>query len=317
MDRDLLVHFPVFLSVARRGGFAAAAAELGMSPSAVSHSIRQIEMRLGQPLFARTTRSVALTEAGRSLMDSVGDAFLEIGEAVDRLRSNAGTVAGHLRLSVPRTALDIVVTPVLAELSRRHPDLVVEIASEDASIDIISSGFDAGVRLGEMIAQDMIATRLTPPFRMIMVASPAYLARMGEPKRIADLSDHNCIRFRLISSGALYDWELEEAGKDIKVATKGTVIVTDATYAKELALAGVGIAYLMEPLSRQEIEVGRLEVVLAEHAVEEPGLFLYYPRKASTAPKLRAFIDVAKEVLTARVDRTWMASQNQFEAKSS
>jgi DNA-binding transcriptional LysR family regulator len=298
MDRDILLHFPVFLSVARRGGFAAAAAELGMSPSAVSHSVRQIEMRLGQPLFARTTRSVALTEAGRGLMDSVANAFLEIGEAVDRLRSNAGTIAGHLRLSVPRTALSIVVTPVLAELSRRYPDLVVEIASEDASIDIIARGFDAGIRLGEMIAQDMIATRLTPPFRMIMVASPAYLARAGSPKSIAELSSRNCIGFRLISSGALYDWELEEDGKDVTIKTKGTVIVTDATYAKELALAGVGIAYLMEPLARDEINAGKLEVVLPRHAVEEPGLFLYYPRKASAAPKLRAFIDVAKEVLT-------------------
>jgi len=297
MDRDLLSHFPVFLTVARRGGFAAAAAELGMSPSAVSHSIRMVEERLGVSLFARTTRSVALTEAGRDLQASIGHSFDEIEEAIDHLRSSAGNVTGHLRLSVPRTALAIVMTPVVIELARRHPQLVVEIASEDASVDIIARGFDAGVRLGEMIAQDMIALRLTPPFKMILVASPDYLKQNGSPQSIADLAHHNCIGFRQITSGSLYDWELEEHGKLVSVAVTGTVVVTDATYAKELALAGVGIAYLMAPLAADDLTNGRLEQVLPENAIEEPGLFLYYPQRASMAPKLRAFITVAKDVL--------------------
>lgn len=288
---------PVFLAVARRGGFAAAAAELGMSPSAVSHSIRMIEGRLGIALFARTTRSVALTEAGQSLQASAGQAFSEIEEAIDNIRSSTGSVAGHLRLSVPRTALATVITPVVVELSRRHPELVVEIASEDASVDIIARGFDAGVRLGEMIAQDMVALRLTPPFDMIMVASPDYLERRGEPRSIADLKNHNCIGFRLITAGSLYDWELEEEGKLVSVAVKGTVVVTDATYAKELALAGVGIAYLMAPTAATELSEGRLKQLLPENAIEEPGLFLYYPQRTSMAPKLRAFITVAREVL--------------------
>jgi DNA-binding transcriptional LysR family regulator len=299
MDRDLLAHFPVFLAVARRGGFAAAAAELGMSPSAVSHSIRMIEARLGLALFARTTRSVALTEAGQNLQASAGQAFSEIEEAIDHIRSSTGNVTGHLRLSVPRTALATVITPVVVELSRRHPELVVEIASEDASVDIITRGFDAGVRLGEMIAQDMVALRLTPPFDMIMVASPDYLKHHGEPRSIADLGNHNCIGFRLITAGSLYDWELEEDGKLVSVAVKGTAVVTDATYAKELALAGVGIAYLMAPLAAADIAAGQLKQVLPESAIEEPGLFLYYPQRASTAPKLRAFITVAREVLKA------------------
>jgi DNA-binding transcriptional LysR family regulator len=299
MDRDLLAHFPVFLSVARRGGFASAAAELGMSPSAVSHSIRTIETRLGLALFARTTRSVALTEAGHNLVASVGSAFSEIEEAIDHVRSTAGHVTGLLRLSVPRTALATVITPVIVELSRRHPELVVEIASEDASVDIIARGFDAGVRLGEMIAQDMVALRLTPPFNMIMVASPDYLAREGKPQAIADLANHNCIGFRLITAGGLYDWELEEGGKLVSIAVRGTTVVTDATYAKELALAGVGIAYLMAPLASADLSAGHLAQVLPQNAIEEPGLFLYYPQRASMAPKLRAFITVAKEVLKA------------------
>jgi DNA-binding transcriptional LysR family regulator len=299
MDRDLLSHFPVFLSVARHGGFAAAAAELGMSPSAVSHSIRMIEGRLGLALFARTTRSVALTEAGQNLLASAGQAFTEIEEAVDRIRSSTGTVSGHLRLSVPRTALSTVITPVIVALSRRHPELVVEIASEDASVDIIARGFDAGIRLGEMIAQDMVALRLTPPFNMLVVASPDYLERHGEPLEIADLGNHNCIGYRQITSGGLYDWELEEDGKLVAIAVRGTVVVTDATYAHELALAGVGIAYLMAPLAAGDIAAGRLKQVLAKHAIEEPGLFLYHPQRASMAPKLRAFITVAREVLKA------------------
>ncbi|MDB5556759.1 MAG: LysR family transcriptional regulator, partial [Rhizobium sp.] len=282
---------------ARRGGFAAAAAELGMSPSAVSHAVRVIESRLGTPLFARTTRSVALTETGQQLKDSVASSFSEIGEAIEKLKSSAGSVTGLLRLNVPRTALSTVVTPVVAELSRRHPDLVVEIASEDASVDIVSKGFDAGIRLGEMIAQDMMAMRLTPPFRMIMVASPDYLAVRGMPQTIADLRSHNCIGFRQITAGGLYDWELLEDGKDVAVAVHGTVVVTDATYAMELALAGVGIAYLMAPLAVTNLASGRLVQILASSAIEEPGLFLYYPRRASLAPKLRAFITIAREVL--------------------
>ena len=297
MDRDLVAHLPIFLAVARRGGFAAAAAELGMSPSAVSHAVRVIEGRLGTPLFARTTRSVALTEAGQLLKDSVASSFSEIGEAIEKLKSSAGAVTGLLRLNVPRTALSTVVTPVIAELSRRHPDLVVEIASEDASVDIVSRGFDAGIRLGEMIAQDMVAMRLTPPFRMILVASPAYLAEKGTPQTIAELKHHNCIGFRQITAGGLYDWELLDDGKDVAVAVHGTVVVTDATYAMELALAGVGIAYLMAPLAITNLASRRLVQVLSSSAIEEPGLFLYYPRRASMAPKLRAFIAVAREVL--------------------
>jgi DNA-binding transcriptional LysR family regulator len=297
MDRDLLAHLPVILAVARRGGFGAAAAELGMSPSAVSHAVKMVEDRLGAPLFARTTRSVALTQAGADLVSSMGPALHEIEEAIERLRSVAGKVTGLLRLNAPRVALPIAITPVLAELARRYPDLVVEIASDDALTDIVAGGFDAGVRLGGMIAQDMIAIRLTPPFQAIMVAAPSYIEAKGEPETIGDLARHNCIGFRLVTSGGLYAWDLREAGEDVSVAVKGSIVVTDPTYARELALAGAGIAYIFEPLVRAEIRARRLRQLLPQAAIEEPGLFLYYPRRASNAPKLRAFIDVAREVL--------------------
>jgi DNA-binding transcriptional LysR family regulator len=299
MDRDLLSHLPVVLAVARRGGFGAAAAELGMGPSAVSHSVKTVEERLGAPLFARTTRSVALTEAGESLIASLSPAFEDIREAIERLRSARGQVTGLLRINAPRVALPIAITPVLIELARRHPDLVVEIAGDDSLTDIVAGGFDAGVRLGGMIAQDMIAVRLTPPFQAILVAAPRYVEARGAPATIEDLARHNCIGYRLIASGGLYAWDLAENGEDVSVKVKGTALVTDATYAKALALEGVGIAYIFEPLVRAEIKEGRLVQLLPRTAIEEPGLFLYYPRHASNAPKLRAFIDAARDVLSS------------------
>jgi DNA-binding transcriptional LysR family regulator len=297
MDRDLLAHLPVLLAVARRGGFAAAASELGMSPSAVSHAIRIVEERLNTTLFARTTRSVALTEAGERLTASIASALQEIQEALDRARSTHDQVAGVLRLNVPNVALPMAITPVVVELALRHPQLVIEIASDNALTDIVAAGFDAGVRLGEMIDQDMVAIRLTPPFKAIMVAAPRYLAAKGEVKKIGDLAQHNCIGFRLLTSGGLYAWELFENGEDVSVRVNGTMRVSDATYAKELALAGIGIAYLFEPLVRKEIREGTLRWVLPAAAIDEPGLFLYFPRRAADAPKLRAFIQAAKEVL--------------------
>jgi DNA-binding transcriptional LysR family regulator len=299
MDRDLLSHLPVILAVARRGGFGAAAAELGMGPSAVSHSVKTVEERLGAPLFARTTRSVALTEAGESLIASLGPAFEDIREAIERLRSARGQVTGLLRINAPRVALPIAITPVLIELARRHPDLVVEIAGDDSLTDIVAGGFDAGVRLGGMIARDMIAVRLTPPFQAILVAAPRYVEARGAPATIEDLARHNCIGYRLIASGGLYAWDLVQNGEDVSVKVRGTALVTDSTYAKILALEGVGIAYIFEPLVRAEIKEGRLVQLLPQTATEEPGLFLYYPRHASNAPKLRAFIDAAKDILAS------------------
>jgi DNA-binding transcriptional LysR family regulator len=300
MDRDLIVHFPVVLAVARQGGFAAAAAVLGMSPSAVSHAVKTVEDRLGLPLLIRTTRSVALTEAGARFVAEVGPALAEVDEAIERLRASRGRVAGVLRLNVPRVALEIALTPVIAQMARRHPDLVVEITSDDGLVDIVAGGYDAGVRLGEMIARDMTAMRLTPPFKAIMVAAPAYLQSRGAPAALADLGDHNCIGFRLISTGGDYAWEVRENGVDTAVRVKGSARVTDPLYARDLALAGVGVAYVFEPLVREAIRAGRLLWLLPETAIEEPGLFLYFPRRAAQAPKLRAFIDMAREVLGPR-----------------
>lgn len=294
MDRDILQHLPVVAVVARRRSFAAAAAELGLGASAVSHAVRMVEDRLRTPLFARTTRSVSLTEAGEAFLARALPALDAIQEAAEATQALKGRVTGVLRLNAPRVALPLVLVDLLHELAGLHPDLTVEVTTEDALVDIVAGGYDAGIRLGEMIAEDMIAVRLTPPFKAIMVASPAYLATAAPVSTLDDLKAHNCIGYRQASTGGTYTWEVLDGGRDSAVATRGTARVTDPLLALDLALAGVGIAYLFEPLVRRHIREGALRWLLPESAIEEPGLFLYFPRRASEAPKLRAFIDAAR-----------------------
>lgn len=296
MDRDLLPRLPIVAAVARRGGFAAAASELGMSASAVSHAVRLVEERLGQPLFARTTRSVALTEAGKSLIATIAPALQDIHDRVERIRAVKGRPSGLLRINASRISLPLAVTRVIAAMAERYPEVEVEIFSDERLTDIVSEGFDAGIRVGEMIAQDMVAVRLTPPFRSIVVASPGYIGRFGLPNTLADLSNHNCIGYRLIRSGGLYQWEFVEDGRDVAVTVNGQAIVTEAHSAIELAVAGVGLAYVFEPLVKAEIASGRLVHLLGDYAVTEAGLFLYFPRRAELAPKLRAFIDTVRQI---------------------
>jgi DNA-binding transcriptional LysR family regulator len=296
MNRELLVHLPVVATVAEKRGFAAAAQALNMSASAVSHAVRVVEDALGEPLFARTTRCVALTEAGERFLASVGPALEDIAGAVERLGAARGEVSGVLKLNSSRVASQMVLPPLLARLAVIHPKLVVEVHDNDALVDVVAGGFDAGIRLGEQVAQDMVSVRLTPPFKALLVAAPDYLQRRGTPARVADLAAHNCIGFRLLAAGGLYDWELREAGETVAVRTTGSAVITDASFARDLALAGVGIAYIFEPLVREPLASGRLVQLLPEAAFEEPGLFLYFPRRASLAPKLRAFIDAARSL---------------------
>lgn len=268
-----------------------------MSPSAVSHAVKAVEERVGVPLFARTTRSVSLTDAGAELVEAAGAALSDIEEQVESLQAARDRVRGLLRLNVPTVALSWAVTPVVVAMGERYPEVRVEVFADNGLTDIVAAGFDAGIRLGEMIAEDMVAVRLTAPFRVAVVASPAYLARRGAPKTVADLRQHACIAYRNVSGGGLYAWELLDGGRDVAVTSPGPVIVNDAVYARDLALAGVGLAYLYWPNVAEDLAEGRLVEVLAEAAIEEPGLFLYFPRRASRSSKLRAYIDTAREVL--------------------
>ena len=297
MDRTLITHLPAVLAVARTRSFARAAAELGVGASAVSHAVKAVEQRVGQPLFARTTRSVSLTEVGESFVRSAQQAFDDIDAATEAVRADQPEITGILRINAPRIALYLGLIPILERLAVAHPKLTVEVIADDALTDVVAQGFDAGIRLGEMIAQDMVALRLTAPLRAIMVASPAYLDARGTPASIEDVGKHNCIGFRLLASGAIYAWDLQEGGKDVKVSVSGTVRVSDPSFARELALVGIGITYIFEPLVRADLQEGRLVEVLPAASIEEPGLFLYFPRHASEARKLRAFIDVMREQL--------------------
>jgi DNA-binding transcriptional LysR family regulator len=297
MDRHLLGHLRTVVCVARHRSFAAAAAELRMSPSAVSHAVRSVEDRLHTPLFARTTRSVSLTEAGVRFIAGLEPALADIGKTVEGLTAERNEVIGLLRIDAPRAAFDMALIPILARLARQHPRLTVEIRTGQFSVDIVAQGLDAGIRIRRFIQQDMVTTRLTGSFKVILVASRDYVDARGTPKSIADLLQHNCIGIRSAGSGAIVDWELIDGKKPTTVRTSGTALVTDMTEALSLALAGVGIAYVIESLARRYLRDGSLEWLLPQTAVEHDGAFLYYPRRASLAPKLRAFIDVAKKAL--------------------
>jgi DNA-binding transcriptional LysR family regulator len=297
MDRDLLGHLPIVVCVARHRAFAAAAAELGMSPSAVSHAVRSVEDRLGTPLFARTTRSVSVTEAGARFIAGVEPALADIGKAVEGLTAECGQVTGLLRIEAPRGVLDTLLIPILTKLARQHPRLTVEVRTVASPGDIVAQGLDAGIRIRRFIQRDMVATRLTGSFKLILVASRDYLDARGTPKSIADLHQHNCIGMRSVVSGPVFDWELIDGKKLMTVKPSGTVLVTDMTEAVSLALAGIGIAYVVELVARPYLRDGSLKWLLPQTAIEHDGAFLHYPRRASLAPKLRAFIDVAKKTL--------------------
>ncbi len=295
MDRDVLATLPILLAVAQRKGFAAAAKQLGTTPSNVSHAVRLVEDRLGTPLFARTTRSVALTEAGQALLAALAPAMDDMDRAWDSLRSRKGTPGGLLRINIPRVAQPTL-TPIITEMARRYPGVTVELFTDDGLSDVVGEGFDAGIRSGDVIAGDMVSVRLTPPFRTLVVASPDYVARNGCPKTIADLEKHVLIGYRLTSARALWRWEFQDQGRDVAFETKGPVIVNDTLHAHALAMAGVGIAYAWEPAAREPLAAGQLIELLPRHATQKPGLFLYFPKRASMAPKLRAFITVARDV---------------------
>jgi len=293
MNRDLLPHLPVVAAVARHSSFVRAAAELQMSPSNVSHAVRAVEAHLGQPMFVRTTRRVHLSEAGDALLRAVQPLLRDLDEIVGGLQASRGKVTGTLRLNVPRVAFPAI-RRLLCRLAEAHPDLTTEVIADDALADIVGDGFDAGVRLGNMVAQDMVAVRLSPPFRAIMVAAPAYIARRGRPDTVADLGNHACIGYRQLASGGVYDWEMADNGQDVAVRVDGPVRITDGLFARDLALDGLGIAYVFEPLVRDDIAAGRLIQLLPDTAIEEPGFFLYFPERQRQSPKLRALIDIVR-----------------------
>lgn len=283
----------VFLSVAQHRSFRRAAAELGVTPSAVSQSIRSLESRIGAALFLRTTRSVGLTEAGERFLARAKPAFEELVAASQVARALGQRPSGRLRLSVPRAAVPLLLEPLVASFCQAYPDVEVELSASEELIDLAAQGFDAGVRLGQFIAADMVAVRLTPPLRLIVVASPTYLDRSGRPKHPSDLREHSCLRLRR-SGGALARWAFDDRGAAIEIDVPGAFIANDFPTLLGAAVKGMGLAQLPAPIAAESLESGQVEAVLPEFAPTVPGLFLYYPSRRQVLPKLRAFIDHMK-----------------------
>ncbi|HSI17875.1 MAG TPA: LysR family transcriptional regulator [Sphingomonas sp.] len=291
--RGALEGVETFLAVARHHSFRRAAAELDVTPSAVSQAVRGLEARLGAALFTRTTRSVGLTEAGQRFFDRAAPAFAELVAAGEIARDLGQRPSGLLRLSVPRGVVPLILEPVIGSFALAYPEIELEIAASEEMVDLARGGFDAGIRFGQFIAPDMVAVRLTPPFPFTVVASPDYLARHGRPQRIEDLRDHACLRLRR-SNGAIGHWAFADGNERIEVAVAGPLIAHDYPTLLGAAMQGVGLAQVPGPLVRAPIAAGRLAAVLDDRAVMTPGVFLYHPGKRQILPKLRAFIDHIK-----------------------
>jgi DNA-binding transcriptional LysR family regulator len=283
----------VFLSVARHRSFRRAAAELGVTPSAVSQVVRALEARIGAALFIRTTRSVGLTEAGERFLSRAKPAFEELVAAGEVARELGQRPVGLLRLSVPRAVVPILLEPLIASFCKAYPEVEVEIAASEELIDLAAQGFDAGIRLGQFVAADMVAVPLTPPFRLIVVGSPAYFACRSHPEHIEDLREHACLRWRR-SNGALAPWSFNDDGRALEVVVSGPLIAHDFPTMLGSAVEGLGLAQLPGPMAVEGLRTGKLVQVLEPFAPVIPGVFLYYPSRRQIMPKLRTFIDHVK-----------------------
>jgi DNA-binding transcriptional LysR family regulator len=278
-----------FVAVARTRNFRRAALEQRVSVSSLSQRLRDLEERLGVRLMNRTTRSVGLTEAGELLLARVGPAMSDVGDALNQVRGLRGVPSGRLRINAPPPAIDLVLAPMAAPFLRAYPQINLEIVSDSSFVDIVATGFDAGVRYGEHLAQDMIAVSLGPPQRYAVVASPQYIAQHGRPKHPKDLLNHSAIRNRF-DSGAMPDWEFEKAGRVVKVSPPGKLIASHSELARRAALDGVGFWPTFEGYVREEVRSGVLVSVLDDWCAPFPGPFLYYASRRQPPPALGAFI---------------------------
>ncbi len=295
MTRETMADLVAFLAVARERSFTRAAAQIGVSASALSHTIRKLEERLGVRLLIRTTRNVSPTEAGERLLNSVGPHLDQIRMEVDGLSELRDKPAGTIRITTGDHAAETILMPAVAALLPAYPDLKVEISVDAGFVDIAAQGFDAGVRMGETIAQDMIAVRIGPDMRMAAVGSPAYFERGGLPRAPDDLAGHNCINLRFPTHGGVYVWEFEKAGRALNVRVGGQCTVNDIRLARMGAIAGSGIAYLPDDYVQPDIDAGRLQRVLEDWCPPFPGYHIYYPSRRQQSPALAVILDALRD----------------------
>ena len=293
MKRDLDA-LNVFVHVAQLRSFRKAAQQLGVSASALSHAIGKLEQELGVRLLNRTTRSVSPTQSGERLLAALAPALSNIEAALDSLNEERDQVRGRLRLNVPRPVMRLLFAHRLAEWARRYPDLALELVSSDAVIDIVAEGFDAGIRFGEMLQQDMVALPIGPPIRFVTCAAPSYLALHGAPARPDQLLAHQCIGLRF-PSGVLYRWEYQQADQQLDVATKGSLVLDDMATIVQAAVDGAGICYTYEAYVADHVATGRLVLLLAQWMPPAQRFYLYFPSARNMCAGLRALIDFLRE----------------------
>lgn len=292
--RSDLADLTYFLAIARHRNFRLAGIEMGVSASALSHALKGLEARLGVRLLHRTNRSVTLTEAGAALRDAVTDPFARIDQAIDDLNRHRDTPTGRIRLNVLADAASLLLAPVLPVFADRYPGIQVDIAARDRMVDVIDGGFDAGIRHGDTVPEDMVAQRLSADLRWMVVAAPAYIERHGAPAHPEALRDHHCLGVRL-GDDRIYRWEFEGSQGEFAVAVPSRIIVDDGRAMLALALAGVGLMYAMEHNVAPHVAAGTLVPVLSDWATTGPGYHIYYSSRRQVPTGLRLLIDLIRE----------------------
>ncbi|MEX3019694.1 LysR family transcriptional regulator [Kluyvera sp. STS39-E] len=294
MLKDNINDLISFMVVARERSFTRAAAQLGVSQSALSHAMRNLESRLDVRLLTRTTRNVAPTEAGEKLYQRLSPHLLEMEQELSALRDSRERPAGNIRLNVGEHAMNTVIWPRIKPFMQAYPDINIEVTVDNGLTDIVDERFDAGVRLGEQVARDMIAVRITPDMRMAVVASADYLAKHGTPEVPYDLQQHRCINMRLPTRGGLYAWEFEKNGEPLRVRVEGQLILNCLPQRIDAALAGLGLAYVPEDSVSEAIATGRLQHVLADWCVPFAGYYLYYPSRRQHTTAFALLVDALR-----------------------
>ena len=297
MKRDELSDLASFVVIASERSFTKAAARLELSASALSHAMRTLETRLGVQLLRRTTRSTATTEAGERLLTQLQPALQDIRSALAELGAYRGKPAGRVRISAYRAAAINLIAPKLPRLREKFPDVVVELIVEDGLIDIVTAGFDAGVRPGNELAKDMIAVRISPDERAVVVGAPSYFENRGMPSSPEELAQHACLVYRYVFSGNIFRWQFEKNGRAFSIAVAVSFITNDAGLLAEAALTGMGLAYVLESQVAVELESGALVSVLDSWCPEFAGAYLYYPSQRQIPPAMRAVIDALRHPL--------------------
>jgi DNA-binding transcriptional LysR family regulator len=294
MQRGNLDDLLAFLAVGRERSFTKAAAKLGMSQSSLSHTIRELESRLGVRLLTRTTRSVAPTQAGERLLQNIGPRFEEIDAELAAVRDLRDKPAGTIRITSTEYAADAILLPKLAKLLPAYPDIKIEIVVDYGLSNIVAEGYDAGVRSGEQVAQDMIAVRIGPDLRMAVVGAPSYFRKQSEPKKPQDLIGHNCINLRLPTHGGLYSWEFEKGGRELKVRVEGQMTFNGAAQMLNAALAGYGLAYIPEGMVEPHLAKGRLKRVLGDWCQPYSGYHLFYPSRRQSSAAFTLLVEALR-----------------------